>query len=356
MSSLTATLTTPRKHLLSLGMAAGLIVASCGGQGAAPSATPAAATGIASAAPAATQTLEVLALNWNVGTKGIQYADIYVAIEKGFFAQQKITVELTSSSQAPSTLLISNASQISSGQPTFIYVPNSQGADIVAIYSPAATYEVWVAKAPISEPKQIEGKTIGVFSLQDLDVVYTNQMMQEAGVKQGSYTLFAAGPTNNKLAAVVAGQVAAAPLYPPANFAAKQQGLVEIFNTSQLKVGQVPTFYIVKKSWAQQHPVGVVNTIRALNKAHDWLFDKANRAEAVQILMKHTAVAQDIAEMSYDLFFTQPGKIYSKKGEWDAEVVKKTGDALVTLGLLQGPVPAYESTVAPEYREQALKP
>ena len=297
-----------------------------------------------------------MSLNWNVGTKGIQYADIYVAIEKGFFSEKQITVSLTSSSTPTGTLLLSGAAQISSGQPTFTYVPNSQGADLVAIYSPAATYEVWIAKPPITDPKQLEGKIIGVFSLQDLDVVYTKQLMDENGLKPGSYTLFAAGATNNKLAAVVAGQVAAAPLYPPANFVAKQQGLVEIFNTSQLKFGQVPTFYEVRRSWASQHPVAVVNVIRALNKAHNWLFDRANRAEAIQILVKNTSVAADIAEMSYDLFFTTPGKIYSKNGEWDANVVKKVGDELVTLGLLTAPPPTYESTVAPEYRDKALAP
>ena len=204
-----------------------------------------------------------------------------MAIEKGFFSEKQITVSLTSSSTPTGTLLLSGAAQISSGQPTFTYVPNSQGADLVAIYSPAATYEVWIAKPPITDPKQLEGKIIGVFSLQDLDVVYTKQLMDENGLKPGSYTLFAAGATNNKLAAVVAGQVAAAPLYPPANFVAKQQGLVEIFNTSQLKFGQVPTFYEVRRSWASQHPVAVVNVIRALNKAHNWLFDRANRAEAM---------------------------------------------------------------------------
>src|SRR5262249_26188046 len=151
----------------------------------------------------------------------------YVALEKGFFKDLRIDVSLNSSSTPPGTLLLSGAVQISSGQPTFTYVPDAQGADIVAIYSPAATYEVWVAKPPIAEPRQLEGKTIGVFSLQDLDVVYTNQMMQQMGVKAGSYTLLTVGPTNNKVAAVVAGKVHAAPLYPPGNFIAKQQGLVE---------------------------------------------------------------------------------------------------------------------------------
>ena len=299
--------------------------------------------------------VEPVALNWNLGTKGVSYADIYVAIDKGFFKEQQIDVTLTASGTSPAKLLLSDGAHISSGQPTFTYVPNSQGADIVAIYSPAATYEVWVAKPGITSPKQLEGKTIGVFSLQDLDVVYTRQMMEQFGLKTGSYTLLAAGPTNAKLAAVVAGHVHAAPLYPPAQYVAKQQGLVEIFNTAQLKAGQVPTFYLVRRSWAEKNKPAVVRVIKALNRAHDWLFNPANKAEAIQIIAKHTSVAPDLVTQIHDLYFTKPGTIYSKNGEWDANVVRATGNELVTLGLLTGTPPKYESTVAPEYREQALK-
>jgi ABC-type nitrate/sulfonate/bicarbonate transport system substrate-binding protein len=308
-----------------------------------------------SSSTAPPRSVEALTVNWNLGTKGIQYADIYAAIEKGLFKDQQIEVALTASSNSPGTLLISGAAQISSGQPTVTYVADAQGADLVAIYSPASTYEVWVAKPGVAGPQHLAGKTIGVFSLQDLDVVYTRQMMQQVGLKPASYTLLATGPTNNKLAAVVAGHVDAAPLYPPANFVAQQQGLVEIFNTTQLTFGQVPTFYVVRRGWAEQHKVGVINLIRALNKAHDWLFNPANKSQVIEILAKYTAMAPELVAKSYDLYFTKAGTIYSKNGEWDPQVVKKTGDELVTLGLLSAPPPKYEATVAPEYREQALK-
>lgn len=298
---------------------------------------------------------EPVSLNWNLGTKGLSYADIYVAMDKGFFKEEQIEVALTASSTSPAKLLLAGGAHFSSGQPTFTYVPNSQGADIVAIYSPAATYEVWVAKAGITSPRQLEGKTIGVFSLQDLDVVYTRQMMEQFGLKTGAYTLLAVGPTNSKVAALTAGHVDAAPLYPPAQFVAQQQGLVQIFNTAQLKAGQVPTFYLVRRSWAEQNKATVVRVIRGLNRAHDWLFNPANKAEAIQILAKHTSVAPELVTQIYDLYFTKPGVIYSKNGEWDANVVRATGNELVTLGLLTGTPPKYESTVAPEYREQALK-
>jgi len=53
-----------------------------------------------------TASSEPLTVNWNLGTKGIQYADIYAAIEKGLFKEQQIEVALTASSTSPGTLLI----------------------------------------------------------------------------------------------------------------------------------------------------------------------------------------------------------------------------------------------------------
>src|SRR5205814_612865 len=101
---------------------------------------------------------------------------------------------------------------------------------------------------------------------------------------------------NAKLAAVEAGAVDAAFLYPPANFVGAQAGVHSIFPTSKLKTGEIPTFYMVKQSWASAHPSQLVAILRALDQAHDWLFNKKNKQQAIQILAKYTLTAPDIAE------------------------------------------------------------
>jgi ABC-type nitrate/sulfonate/bicarbonate transport system substrate-binding protein len=296
-------------------------------------------------------------IRFSIGTKAISFADLYAALDRGLFKNHNLNVVMSQSSQPPGTVLLSGAAQISSGQPAATYVPDAAGADIVAIYSPAATFESWVASAQIKSPKDLQGKVIGVFNMQDLDVVYTRAMMQQFGIPNNAYSLVAVGLTNAKLAATVAGKVDAAPLYPPAIFVAADQGLNTIFDTSMLTSGQFPIFYVVRRSWAEQHSAEVVEVISALNEAHTWLFDPANKQAVIDLLVKYTGAAPVHAAKSYDLYFSQPGKVFTKNGEWDRGAVESLAKQLIPLGLIpEGtPLPSYESTVAPQYRERAAK-
>jgi ABC-type nitrate/sulfonate/bicarbonate transport system substrate-binding protein len=164
----------------------------------------------------------------------------------------------------------------------------------------------------------------------------------------------AIGYSTAKLAAIKAGAVSAAPLYPPTNFAAEADGLHQIFDTSQLKGGALPTFYIVKADWAAAHRSEVVGFLKALNEAHTWLFDPANKAEAIQIITKHTQLPADQAEKSYELFFTKPGINYSKAGEWSPAAVKAVVPGLIGVKLLKASYP-YSKTVDLSYLQAADK-
>jgi NitT/TauT family transport system substrate-binding protein len=280
----------------------------------------------------------------NTASASAEWADIYVAIDKGFFAQNGLHVTPILATQEPGTVLLSGQAEFSSGTPTTTYIDDSAGAKITAFYSPGATYVAWCAKGDIKTPADLKGKTLGVFSLQDLDVIYTTQMMSQYGVKPGDYTMRAVGFSSAKLAAVKAGSVAAAPLYPPTNFQAVSDGLHQIFDTSKLKGGALPTFYIVKRSWAAQHREQVVGFAKALNQAHAWLFKRANKAAAIRIIVKHTGLPAGEATKSYNLFFAHPGVNYSKAGEWKPAAVKAVVPGLIKLKLLKKPYP-YAKTV-----------
>ena len=106
---------------------------------------------------------EPVELTIGTGFNGVQYADIYVAIEEGFFADENLSVDFLASNTPTGTAIMSGETQINSGQPATTYIPNAQGADLVAIYSPSATFETWVAKDPITSVADLAGTTMGVF-------------------------------------------------------------------------------------------------------------------------------------------------------------------------------------------------
>jgi len=308
----------------------------------------------ASGASGASQTKSASLIKLNVftGSASASFADIYVAQDEGLFAKYGLQVSQLLGSSDPATELISGASQISVGTPTTAYIADAAGADIKAIYSPGSNYEAWMAPTDISGPAALKGKTIGVYSLQDLDVIYTSQMMSQYGLQPGSYTLLAVGPSNDKLAAIKAGSISAAPLYPPTNFQAASDGLHQIFDTSQLKGGALPTLDVVSEKWATKNRATVVDFLKALNAAHTWLFDPANKAAAIKIIEKHTQLPAALAAKSYTLFFSKPGVNYSKAGEWSASAVQTAEPSLIKLKLLSKNVP-YASTVDLSYLNAA---
>ena len=342
-----------RTHLPGIAwlLALALVAASCGDDSVSDATTTTVGT---VAATTTSQPSGPVELTIGTGFNGVQYADIYVAIEEGFFAEENLDVDFLASNTPTGTAILSGETQINSGQPATTYIPNAQGADLVAIYSPSATFETWVAKDPISSVADLAGTTMGVFNLQDLDVIYTQWMFEQNGLSIDDIDLVASGGTGDKFAAVLANAVDSAPLYAPANFLADDEGLNLIFDTRDLDVGQVPTFYVVRASWAEENRETTIGFIRALNKAHEFLFDSANKPAAVQHMAKYTGVEVPLVELAYDLYFTNPGELYSLSGEWDRGIVELMADKLFEIGLLDEPPIPYESTVAEEYREAAL--
>lgn len=288
----------------------------------------------------------------NTASASAEWADIYVAQDEGFFAKNGLKITTVLSKNEPGTALVDGEAQISTGTPTTLYIDDSAGADLKAIYSQGSTYEAWVAKPGINSPADLAGQTLGVFSLQDIDVIYTNEMMSQFGIPASKYKTLAVGESADKLAAVRAGSIATAPLYPPTNFQAAEAGLHQIFSTSQLKDGQLPSFYIVRESWGEAHRAQVVAYLKSLNEAHDFLFNPANKAKVISIIEKHTGLSADLAGDSYNIFFTQPGLNYSKAGEWSASPTSTLGPTLIKLGLYKKPV-AYSQLYDLSYLQAA---
>jgi NitT/TauT family transport system substrate-binding protein len=282
------------------------------------------------------------------------FSDVYVSMNKGLFAQEGLAVEIvTVPNTEPGVVLLSGRADIGGAYPGGIYLANAQGADLVCVYSPANIYITWIAQAPISSPQQLSNARIGVWLLTDLDAIYTHRVMRKFGFKPDQYTLVQAGTTPDKMAAIRAGKITAAAAYPPGSFLATKEGFTQIYDSIELNE-QDPSTYTVSATWARKNPDTLVKFCRALNRAHDWLFDLKNKAEAISIVSEWTKQTPEVATQSYRLIIETPG-VYSKKGEWSRAAFERTGSDLRRLKMLdRDPVP-YEKVVLPEFREKAAQ-
>ena len=57
--------------------------------------------------------------------------------------------------------------------------------------------------------------------------------------------------------------------------------------------------YNVNREWAAKGEAGM-RVARAIQRAHTWLYDPANKAEAVALLMQETKQSKEISEKTYD--------------------------------------------------------
>jgi len=228
----------------------------------------------------------------------------YIAQAKGFFAAEGIDLELNF---APSPAQV--AQQLTAGS---IVVAVSIGADepVVAIDkgAPLALVRIigdrppyaLIAKPAIKTLADLRGKTIASGSTVDITDAYLRRMLATAGLKPGDYDTLAGGVAAARFAALQAGSADAAMVLPPLNFRAEKAG----FHTVALAADYVHDFpftaMAVQRPWAEAHKDTVRHILAATDKSVAWFDDTANRAAAIDVLVKVGKADPADAEASYD--------------------------------------------------------
>jgi ABC-type nitrate/sulfonate/bicarbonate transport system substrate-binding protein len=280
--------------------------------------------------PAAAQQTVILG---SVGSSSANGWPSYVAIEKGFFAAEGLKPD---SVFAQSNALV--IQQLATGAINFS--TNSGMVDPIRAIEkgvPLAIIRLEVqippysllAKPTIKSMKELKDKIVSVGGAKDITRIYVERMLEAHGVKPGEFDMTFAGATSARFAALQAGAVDAAILTPPFNFHAQSAGFTRLGDT--IEYTDMPFAGIgVNMTWAQANKAAVEKVIRIYTRSIGWLYDPANRAEAIQILMRVSKLKQEEVERAYD--FLIGGKYFEPTGKVSKARVGKLVDALKSLG------------------------
>jgi ABC-type nitrate/sulfonate/bicarbonate transport system substrate-binding protein len=105
-----------------------------------------------------------------------------------------------------------------------------------------------------------------------------------------------------------------------------------------------PSLVVVSRAWAAENHNGQ-RFGHALQQAHQWLSDPANRSEAQAILSKYTKAAPDVAQQVYEILFITD-KIYSRDGAVDLQGLKRALQLVADAGEIPADkLPSPESLV-----------
>jgi ABC-type nitrate/sulfonate/bicarbonate transport system substrate-binding protein len=237
---------------------------------------------------------------------------LYVGRDKGFFAEHGIAIEIqdtpnsvtqmTDLSQGKFDIAMTAVDNIVAyvegqgeapigPQPDFMAVMGSDTGFLSLVTSPSITAIEGLAGKPLS----VDAMTTGYAF-----VLY--EIMRRNGLDKakGDYRIVRAGGMVQRWNALAEGQHAATLLSAPYNIIAKNAGFTELAKATDVIGPYQGNVAAVRRSWARQNRSRVLGFVKGYRRSIAWLYEPANRAEAVEILRRALPrMTGEIAQASY---------------------------------------------------------
>src|SRR5262245_58654958 len=200
----------------------------------------------------------------------------YIATEKKFYAAERLAVETVVAGAAVGVL-----QQLAAGSLNMAQAATDQslrailrGAPIRIVAGAAsnAPFRLVAAKT-VKSFGDLRGKTISVGGLTDVTLYFLRVMARKNGLADRDYGLLYGGGTPNRFAQLASGAVSAAILTNPVDFAALEQGFVDLGSVPQYLPNWAQNNILVDTRWAQQNRAAVIAFLRAHIKATKFIYE-----------------------------------------------------------------------------------
>lgn len=278
----------------------------------------------------------------------------YIAQHFGWFKENGVEVDMVTVGPGAAQQLAAGSINIGySGFPDFIRATH-RGAPLKIVINGIGTppYSIY-AKPAIKKIADLKGKVMSIGAAKDITTIYTDAFLRSAGLKIQDLDFVYAKATPDRLAALIAGGVDAAILFPPFTFRAASQGLTNLGDIEPHLKGYPFTVYAANMPWAQKNERAVLGFVKAYGRAIRWLYDPKNKSEAVQILTKLAKTDPKDGADTYDYYIKL--RAFSEDGLVAPSVLKTMSEGLVWLGDLTEPVPPMSNFFETSYVQKAWK-
>jgi NitT/TauT family transport system substrate-binding protein len=259
----------------------------------------------------------------------------YIGIQKGFFADAGITLDVIYVPTASGLVQQLSAGSLDIVADVGVVEPIhavEKGAPVglLRIVGQVSAYEM-MAKPSIATVKDLKGKIICIGGLMDINRVYLERIMQANGLKDGDYDITVVGNTAGRFAALKSGAADATMLAPPVSFFAEDAG----FHSVGMIMDYAPDLPFsgtdVSLAYADKHRDTLKKLLAVIDKSVAWFDDPANRTEAVDILVKEMKSPRPPVERSYDYlrkinYFAPTNEISRKRMQNLINAMKALGD------------------------------
>ena len=246
-----------------------------------------------------------------------------LAAHKGFFAEEGMEVELI---QVNPRL---GATAVLNGDLDFTTTFGSTLRGIIGglplkfvAVSVRKSEHFLVARPEIKDIKDLKGKKLAVSTLFGTDQRAAEEILRAKGFPAGYVTPVALGEAPVRYQALRSGIVESAAVSSPFDLILKAEGFRILGGPQDIEFALPTSGLAVATRLLQQNPQWVKKTVRALMKAHRFIFD--NKKEMVPLMLRWLEQTQEVADRSYDLLaisLSRNGEITDP--EWEILTEKK---------------------------------
>jgi ABC-type nitrate/sulfonate/bicarbonate transport system substrate-binding protein len=226
---------------------------------------------------------------------------LYVAKEKGFFAQKGLNVELSQIGGTQQVAaMLSGELQFGALGANEVANADLRGADLVMIAtcSDLPIFSLFANKKYASVP-ELAGQSIGVTTAGSATDAAAHLFLKQFDMLDKVQILPAGGTIPAILAAMGQGNIAGGVLSPPTTAVADQAGYTELVNGAKLGVPMNHSGIAISRSYLKDHAADVKNFLAAYQQAWTFAADPSNKADVVAILGQYTQSDASLSEIGY---------------------------------------------------------
>lgn len=267
----------------------------------------------------------------------IDMAQVYAGLEKGYFRDEGLNVEAVAGGN-----IVALMPGLTAGQLHFMVAPIVtvlQGVEAgikfrivgpgtaIAAPPPDISPIVTASQGPIRNPKDLEGRSLAVPSLNGNLWLYSRAVLEKAGVDLAKVRILEV-PFPQQFDALTSGRVDAASMTEPFATRALESGngRVLAYPYSQTQPVFVSVVLVTMADWAQQNPDLVRRFARAYLRGQAFVNQNKKGAEGVKLISSYTKI--DPAVVARIAVPDFPATV-------DARAIEQTAQLMVRHGLLK---------------------
>ena len=228
---------------------------------------------------------------------------LWIGAEKGFFAAERLEVNLTPTPNSVFQVENLVAGKFDIAFTTFdnvvAYVEGQGEAklatapDLFAFMGAQFGAVRLVARPGIGSIEELRGKSLAVDAATTGYAFVLRKILQLGGLADGDYTLERVGGTAQRAEALMEGRTAATILTSPLEIAPEAKGCRRLANAVDVIGPYQAVSGAARRGWARAHADELARFIRAYVASLDWLRDARHRDEAAAIYRKHLPKASE---------------------------------------------------------------